>query len=149
MLEPRDHFVILAYLTTSTSIALSRLRSLTLNTLLLVHDNPNLQDFPESHYHHVDSAFYNWFLADKRLDQWLQRSARKIKSNVDARKNIVRSNVRQGDGLMTGVLERPDQQGNFNLYVNFKSSIDEDQKYTLNRNADEVADCFIEVLKSS
>ena len=50
---------------------------------------------------------------------------------------------------MTGVLERPDQQGNFNLYVNFKSSIDEDQKYTLNRNADEVADCFIEVLKSS
>src|SRR5436309_967966 len=153
----------------------------------IVYDNPNLQDFPESHYHHVDSkwchvvgpssgditpqshlmvidnlapsdaalrqmwveshkkgddfsteqwfvgvAFYNWFLADKRLDQWLQRSARKIKSNVDARKNIVRSNVRQGDGLMTGVLERPDQQGNFDLYVNFKSSIDEDQKYTLN-----------------
>ena len=39
----------------------------------------------------VGVAFYNWFLADKRLDQ----------------------------------------------------------KYTLNRNADEVADCFIEVLKSS
>jgi hypothetical protein len=129
----------------------------------VVYDNPNLRDFPESHYHHVDYkcchvvgpssgditpqshlivmdnlapsdavlrqmwleshkkgddfsmeqwfvgvAFYNWFHADKRLDQLLQRSARKIKSNVDARKNIVRSYVRQGDGLMTGVLERPD-----------------------------------------
>ena len=166
----------------------------------IVYDYPNLDDFPKSHYHHVDSkqchivgpcmgdlapqshlmvmdhfapsnaelqrlwvefhktgndfsgeqwfvgiAFYNWFHADKRLEEWLRRSAKKIKANVDARKNIVRSDVRQGEGLMTGVLERPDQRGNVDLYVNFKSSVDEDQKYILNRDADGITDCLIEV----
>ena len=49
-------------------------------------------------------AFYNWSHEDKRLSCWLQSSAKSIKLNVDTRKNIRRSDQRQGEGKSTGVL---------------------------------------------
>jgi hypothetical protein len=36
----------------------------------------------------------------------------------------------------TGVLCRPDQLGNVDIYSNFQSSIQEDQKYLVNHDAD-------------
>jgi len=90
-------------------------------------------------------AFYNWSHKDKRLSRWLKRSATSIKRNCDARKNIRRSDRRQGEGISTGVLDRPDQRGNVDIYSNFQSSIQEEQKYLLNHDADGIADCIIRV----
>jgi hypothetical protein len=73
-------------------------------------------------------AFYNWSHKDKRLSHWLKCSAESIKRNVDARKKICRSDQRQGEGISVGVLYRPDQRGNVDVYSNFQSSIQEDQK---------------------
>jgi hypothetical protein len=90
-------------------------------------------------------AFYNWSHKDKRLSNWLKRSATRTKRNVDARKNIRRSDQRQGEGISAGVLYRPDQRGNVDIYSNFQPSIQEDQKYLLNHDADGIADCIIRV----
>jgi len=62
-------------------------------------------------------AFYNWSHEDKHLSSWLERSAKRIKCNVDARKNVRCSDQRQGEGISTGVLYRPDQRGNVETWI--------------------------------
>src|SRR5271154_995076 len=55
------------------------------------------------HYDFVkEASFYNLSHKDKHLSSWLQRSAQRIKCNVDAGKNIRRSDQRQGEGRSTG-----------------------------------------------
>jgi len=75
----------------------------------------------------------------------MSKSSWWYRCNVDARKNIRRSDQRQGEGISTGVLYRPDQRGNMDIYSNFQSSIQEDQKYLFNHDADGIADCIIQV----
>ena len=90
-------------------------------------------------------ALYNWSHEDKRLSHWLKCSAERVKRNVDARKNIRRSDQRQGEGKSVGVLYRADQRGNVDLYSNFQSSIQEEQKYLLKHDADSIVDCLMQV----
>jgi len=49
--------------------------------------------------------------------------------------------INEGEGISIGVLYRPDQHGNVDIYTNFQSSIQEDQKYLLNHDTNGIANC--------
>jgi hypothetical protein len=96
---------------------------------------------------YVGAVVYNLFSADPFLAELLDTCGGHLDVNINNRKKITRGDDRNDpDGIMVGFgPQRPSQDGEVDNWGNFKSSVDEDNKYQLEKECDETFDAFLNV----
>ena len=108
----------------------------------LSHDSFGTEDTPWL----LGAALYNGFVHNT-LASSLKAISSMLRKNIAARRNILRGKGRKGIGKAIGIGSRKDRHGQVGRYSNFaKGRMKEDQKITLNVEADEAIDITLTVI---
>ena len=150
-------------LNTATSYHVHRTDATTPQLHLFVHDTPdtlsdsaihkllrqNREDITSENWY-IGATVYNLFATDPLLAKLPDTCGQHLAANIKSRKKITRGKVRNDSNpaaTMVGVgAQRVDKRGEVGNWSNFKTKINENQKYVLEEGCDETFDVLLNVL---